>query len=234
MNAKLFDKAIQTVRNVLNEAKMAVEEIDEVVLAGGSTRIPEIQIRLKELFHPKNLCQQVHPDEVVAYGAALRAGIKISDTKSVLHQWVFKDVTTHTIGVSRDIEQIMWPLIKPGVRLPAESGKHIVHPLEDYQASIGVYVYEGEHKYVKDNRKLSNFHLNNITRDKNDKVEIELEFKLDENGVLSGKAKDLTSGEQASNEVTVTLDGSFTSQQMIMMKKRLQQIFAAEEENENE
>lgn len=207
----------------MKDAKLSTGEIDDIVLVGGSTRIPEIQKRLKKLFNNKELCHGVHVDEVVAQGAALRAAIWVSKPEDKLHRWVFSDITTYSLG-------FQYFLIRRGEKLPAKSLAATVHPHLDYQKQVGIRVFEGENKFTAENQELCYFRLDNITRGKKDDVKIEVQFTVKEDGLLTAVAKETVTGKKSSTNKKITLDGSFDPNQINELREKLQKFFCEQEE----
>lgn len=233
MNRNYFDIAIDKVKGVLKNAKIQPEEIDDVVLVGGSTRIPEIQHRLQKLFPSKQLGRGVHVDEVVAHGAALRAAIWKSKEGDNLYRWVFRDVMTYTLGIQYSDEQKMFRFIDRGETLPAESKTFIAKPSKDYQRRVGIRVFEGESDFTANNKALCYFQLELNPTLKKD-VSVAVKLKLNANGILYAEAKDEATGSQASGSSVVKMEGTFGPKKMERLKERLQKIFKNTVENDNE
>ncbi|KAM0005120.1 putative Heat shock protein 70 family [Helianthus debilis subsp. tardiflorus] len=142
LNADLFDKCIETVESCLRDAKMNKENVNEVVLVGGSTRIPKVQELLKEFFNGKELCKRIHADEAVAYGASILAAKIRGDTTEKVKDLVFLDVTPLSLGVEKH-DGTMSVLIPRNTRIPTKKSS-IYYTVKDYQRSINFPVYQGE------------------------------------------------------------------------------------------
>ena len=185
---ELFLKCKEPIKDVLEIADEKKENIDEIVLIGGSTRIPKIQNILKEFFNGKELNFYLNPDEAVAYGATIEAAIemqKYSDSVNLL------DVCPFSLGVGVTEEDLlneygllMETIIKRGSKLPFRAMRRYT-PVIDYQSSVLINVYEGENKLVNENYFLGKFTLDNIPMKKKEKIHIDIYFDLDEDSILT-------------------------------------------------
>ena len=188
----IFNKCLEPIKRILKKRKEDKKNIDEIILVGGSTKIPKIQNILKEFFNGKELNCNLNPDEAVAYGATIEAAMEMGKYKEDI---VLSDVCPFSLGVAiteddyiDESDLKMEKIINKGVFLPFESWK-IYTPVVDYQSSVLVQVYEGEHEYVRDNFLLGRFTLENIPFKKKDDIHINISFDLDENSTLTVKAK---------------------------------------------
>ena len=186
LSASLFEQCMAVVKRALKDAGMKVEDIDEVVLVGGSSRIPKLNEMLRAFFKKEKLCNSVHPDEAVAIGAAVQASIlttspeqRSEKTASV----VLMDVVPLSIGV--EIDDGKFDVIIPrNTTIPYKATK-AYSTVEDYQEDVDVYVYEGERPLTKHNHKLGEFTLEGITRAKQGVPTITVTFSIDANGLLT-------------------------------------------------
>ncbi|XP_018017810.1 heat shock protein SSA2 [Hyalella azteca] len=192
----LFKKTMEPVDAALTSAKMTIDDIDEIVLAGGSTRIPKIQELLKEKFNNRKLNQSINPDEAVAYGAALHAASKTGD--KTIENIKFVDVTPMTLGINV-LGNLMSRIIPRNSKLPATRKKKFVTTV-DYQTGVDIKVYEGERLSSDENNLLGEFSLENIQPAKKGVPQIEVTFVVDKNGILTVTAEDTATG---SNEEIV-------------------------------
>jgi heat shock protein 5 len=157
LNMEYFKKTMKPVELVLKDAKKTVEDIDEVVLVGGSTRIPKIQELLKAYFNGKNPNKSVHPDEAVAAGAAVQAAALTGDNE---HEILLIDVTPLTLGIET-VGGVLTPLIDRNTYIPVKKSKTF-STVQDGQTQVNITVYEGERSMVKDNNLLGSFMLEGI------------------------------------------------------------------------
>ena len=187
----LVERCRGPVLKALEDAKLRPREIDEVVLVGGSTRVPKVQEMVREIFG-KDPHKGVNPDEVVAVGAAIQGGVLAGDVKDVL----LLDVTPLTLGIET-LGNVMTPLVERNTTIPTER-KQIFSTADDSQTAVTVKVYQGERKMAPDNRLLGEFNLEGIPPAPRGVPQIEVKFDIDANGILKVSAKDLgTSKEQS-------------------------------------
>ncbi|QDV26597.1 molecular chaperone DnaK [Aureliella helgolandensis] len=179
------------VLQALEDAKMKPGDIDEIVLVGGSTRVPKVREIVKEIFG-KEPHQGVNPDEVVAIGAAIQGSVLAGDRKDVL----LLDVTPLTLGIETE-GGVMTPLIERNTTIPAER-KNTFSTAADNQTAVTVRVSQGERKMAAQNRLLGEFNLEGIPPAPRGVPQIEVKFDIDQNGILSVSARDLGSGKEAS------------------------------------
>jgi len=196
LNNEFFQKCVKTVEQVLKDANIKKEEVDDVVLVGGSTRIPKVQLLLQEFFDGKELCRNINPDEAVAYGAAVQgailSGVKSSETNSLL----LVDVTPLSLGIET-VGKVMSTIIKRNTPIPTSKSDQFTTE-EDDQTQVDVCVYEGERQCTDGNNKLGEFTIGGIQRAKRGEPKIEVKFDIDANGILNVSAVDQVTGAEAS------------------------------------
>ena len=191
----LLEKTMGPVRQCLKDAGVEPKQIDEVVLVGGSTRIPKVQQLVKDYFG-KEPHKGVNPDEVVAAGAAVQAGILAGDVKDVL----LLDVTPLSLGVET-LGGVMTKLIERNTTIPAKKSE-IFSTAADSQPSVDIHVLQGEREMARDNRTLGKFQLTGIPAAPRGVPQVEVTFDIDANGILNVSAKDTATGK--SQAITIT------------------------------
>jgi len=194
----LFKKTLVPVQDVLDQSKLKKSQIDEIVLVGGSTRIPKVQELLKDFFNGKEPNKGINPDEAVAYGAAVQAGILKGDDEK-LDNIILLDVTPLTLGIET-LGGVMTALISRGATIPTEKSQ-IFSTAADNQTAVDINVYEGERSMVKDNHLLGNFRLDGISPAPRGHAQIEVRFKLDADNIMQISAEDKSSGKK--EEITI-------------------------------
>lgn len=194
LTADLTERCVKPFRQVLADAKMEARDLDEVILVGGSTRMPKIQELVKTLTG-KEPNRSVNPDEVVAIGAAIQAGVVSGDVKGI----VLMDVTPLTLGVET-YGGVMTPLIKRNRTIPVHQ-QQVFTTTADFQPQVEIHVLQGERQMAKDNRSLGRFTLTGIPPAPRNVPQIEVAFDIDVNGILKVSAKDLGTGK--SQDITI-------------------------------
>ncbi|MEK7579089.1 MAG: molecular chaperone DnaK [Patescibacteria group bacterium] len=193
-----IDRAISITKDVIKDSSFAMSDIDEIVLVGGQTRMPAIQAAVKELFGGKEPNRSINPDEVVALGAAIQAGILQGDVRDVL----LLDVTPLSLGIET-LGGVATKLIEKNTTIPA-SKSQTFSTASDNQTSVEIHVVQGERPMAADNRTLGRFVLEGIPPAPRGAPQVEVTFDLDANGILTVKAKDKTSGKEQS----IRIEGS--------------------------
>jgi L1 cell adhesion molecule like protein len=192
----LFRETLDSVQKALNDAKMSKSDIHEVVLVGGSTRIPKVQQILSEYFGGKELCKSINPDEAVAYGAAVQAAILAGTAEGDANKMILIDVTPLSLGIETS-GQFMTNLIDRNTNIPCKRSQ-IFSTFADNQPAVTIRVYEGERKFTRDNNLLAQFNLEGIAPAPRGVPQIEVTFDLDSNGILKVMAVDKGTGKQQS------------------------------------
>ena len=191
----LVEKTKKPVLDALKDAGLKPGEVNEIILVGGSTRIPAVQKAVKELFNGKEPNKSVNPDEVVAMGAAIQGGIAKGDVKDIL----VLDATPLSLGVET-LGGVMTKLIDRNTTIPT-SKSETFSTAADSQTTVTINVLQGEREFAKDNRLLGTFNLNDIAPAPRGMPQIEVTFNIDVNGILAVKASDKATGKEASIEV---------------------------------
>jgi molecular chaperone DnaK len=195
----------------LKDANLTPQQIDEVVLVGGSTRMPVIQKLVKDLLGGKEPHKGVNPDEVVAIGAAIQAGVLKGEVKDIL----LLDVTPLSLGVET-LGGVMTKLIERNTTIPT-SRSQVFSTAADNQTSVEVHVLQGEREMARDNRTLGRFHLDGIPPAPRGMPQIEVTYDLDANGILNVKAQDKGTGREQS--VTITASSTLAKDEVERMVK---------------
>ena len=195
LNAVYFTKCLETVKKVLKDGKMKASEIDDIVLVGGSTRVPKMQQMLQEFFGGKKLCRSLNPDEAVAYGAAVQGAILTGARSKATDNLLLLDVTPLSLGIETT-GRVMSVIIPRNSPIPCVKTQTYTTE-ENFQTEIDVCVYEGERSRTDQNNLLGKFSISGIEKAKRGVPKIDVSFSLDSNGMLAVSAKDQTTGAEA-------------------------------------
>ena len=210
LNRDLFDSTLDPVHTALKDAKLSAKDIDEVLLVGGSTRIPYIQDLVKKELN-KEPNKSVNPDEVVAMGAAIQGGVLTGEVNDL----VLLDVTPLSLGIET-LGDVMTVLIPKNTTIPT-SKSQVFSTAADSQPAVDIHVLQGERTMAADNKTLGNFQLSNIPPAPRGVPQIEVTFDIDANGIVNVKAKDLGTGKEQS--ITITSNTNLTDEEIDKMVK---------------
>ncbi|MFO0784688.1 MAG: Hsp70 family protein, partial [Phycisphaerales bacterium] len=216
----LFDRLRGPCEKALTDAKLKPSDVEEVVMVGGSIRIPKVQDIAKQIFGTQNLDKSINPDEVVAVGAAIQGGVLQGEVKNV----VLLDVTPLSLGVET-LGGVMTTLIQRNTTIPTEK-KEVFSTATDNQSAVTIVVLQGERPMAQDNRVLGRFDLTGIAPAPRGVPQVEVAFKIDANGILEVVATDKATGKK--QEIKITGSSGMSKEDIERMKRDAEEHAAAD------
>ena len=197
INMELFRKTIEPITQVLEDANALKHEVDEIVLVGGSTRIPKVQQLVREYFNGKSLCKSINPDEAVAYGAAIEGGMLNNEVNFLLH-----NINPLTLGIET-VGGLMKEIIPRNTAIPCKKTRTFSNA-EDDDDTVTIQIYEGERPMTRDNHFLGSFDLTGLPPGPRGTVLFQVQFEIDQNGILTVSAEEESSGSKQSLTITAS------------------------------
>jgi heat shock 70kDa protein 1/6/8 len=231
LNERTFQRCLDSVKRVLGDAKVGKEDVHEVVLVGGSTRVPRVQAILSEFFGGKALCRSVNPDEAVAFGAAVQGAILSGVRDPLTQSLLLVDVTPLSLGVGCEGHKFA-RVVPRNTQIPCKMTSEFT-TVHDNQTTIEVDVLEGESPNSRDNHLLGSFDITGVERAKQGVPKIDVTFDVNTNGLLTVSARDKVTGAKANVEIQHDR-GRLTQEEIARMCEEAERMRVAMEEQQGE